>query len=132
MASGKDIRRRIKSINSTKKITRAMEMVSAAKMRRAVASVLAIRPYAHSAWSVLTNLARAFDQRAIGLLEVREVKKVLVVLFASNKGLCGSFNSQMYKKLRDELKNPARLKTNRAGINRIESSVSDEDLVVDF
>ncbi|NTV41030.1 MAG: F0F1 ATP synthase subunit gamma, partial [Candidatus Moranbacteria bacterium] len=61
MASSLDIKRRIRSINSTKKITKAMEMVSAAKMRRAVSSVLAIRPYAHAAWSVLTNLSKAFE-----------------------------------------------------------------------
>ena len=57
----REIKRRIKSVNNTKKITRAMEMVAASKMRRAVAAVLAIRPYAHSAWSVLTNMARAFE-----------------------------------------------------------------------
>jgi F-type H+-transporting ATPase subunit gamma len=51
MASGKDIKRRIKSIKNTGKITRAMEMVSAAKMRRAIASVLQVRAYAHSAWT---------------------------------------------------------------------------------
>ncbi len=99
MASSKDIRRRIKSINNTKKITRAMEMVSAAKMRKAVASVFAIRAYAHSAWSVLTNLARAFAEYNVGLLEKRPVKAVLIVVVTSNKGLCGSFNSKYPKKL---------------------------------
>jgi len=131
MPSGKDIRRRIKSINSTKKITRAMEMVSAAKMRRAVQSVLGIRPYAHAAWSVLTNLARAFETYQQGFLAVREVRKVLVILVTSNRGLCGSFNSQLYKKLRDEIASPEKLKTNRLGVRKIESKTSDADLKID-
>ncbi len=131
MPSGKDIRRRIKSINSTKKITRAMEMVSAAKMRRSVQSVLGIRPYAHAAWSVLTNLARAFETYQQGFLAVREVRKVLVILVTSNRGLCGSFNSQLYKKLRDEIASPEKLKTNRLGMRKIVSKTSDADLKID-
>jgi len=128
----KEIRRRIKSIGNTKKITKAMEMVSAAKMRRAVASVLAIRPYAHSAWSVLTNLARAFESKNKGLLEAREVKSVLILVITSNKGLCGSFNSQIIKKIRQELKEPSRLKINRVGNKKIESKIASENLQVDF
>jgi F-type H+-transporting ATPase subunit gamma len=132
MASTRDIRRRIKSINNTKKITRAMEMVSAAKMRRAVASVIAIRPYAHSAWSVLTNMARAFESVHSGLLEVREVKSVLAIAITANKGLCSSFNAQMIKRLKDEIEDPKNLKINRAGIKKIESKISDADLKIDF
>lgn len=110
MPSSKDIKRRIKSINNTRKITKAMEMVSAAKMRRAVNSVLAIRAYAHSAWSVLTNLARAFSEYNVGLLEKRPVKAVLMVVITSNKGLCGSFNSNIAKKISEQIKNPERLR----------------------
>lgn len=133
MPSGKDIRRRIKSINSTRKITKAMEMVSAAKMRRAVSSVLGIRPYAHSAWSVLTNLARAFEQSmGSGLLEVRPVRSVLVVVVASDRGLCGSFNTQIAKKIKKEIESPEKLKVNRIGNKRIESPVADSELKVDF
>jgi len=132
MASTRDIRRRIKSINNTKKITRAMEMVSAAKMRRAVSSVLAIRPYAHNAWSVLTNLSRAFESTHSGLLEVREVKSVLAVAITANRGLCSSFNSQLIKRMKDEIENPVNLKINRAGIKRIESKISNAELRIDF
>lgn len=128
----KEIRRRIKSVASTKKITRAMEMVSAAKMRRAVASVLAIRPYAHSAWSVLTNLARAFETHGKGLLEVREVKSVLMITINSNRGLCGSFNAQVVRKIKEELANPERLKVNRIGDKKIKSKVKDSELKIDF
>ena len=69
MASGtREIRRRIKSVNNTKKITRAMEMVAASKMRRAVAATLAIRPYAHSAWAVLTISRRLLKNIRRGFL----------------------------------------------------------------
>ncbi|MFZ2226046.1 MAG: ATP synthase F1 subunit gamma [Candidatus Moraniibacteriota bacterium] len=132
MNSARDIKRRIKSINNTKKITRAMEMVSAAKMRRSVASVVGIRPYAHSAWSVLTNLARAFKDHQTGLLEVREVKSVLVIVIASNRGLCGSFNAQVAKKIKDEILNPEKLKINRIGDKKLESTVPNADLKIDF
>jgi len=120
MASSLDIKRRIRSINSTRKITKAMEMVSAAKMRRAVSSVIGIRPYAHSAWSVLTNLARAFEtSENFGLLEVREVKNVLVIAITSNRGLCGSFNAQVFKKIREELSSPEKLFINRIGTKKM-------------
>lgn len=132
MPSSKDIRRRIKSINSTKKITRAVEMISAAKMRRAVASVLGIRPYAHSAWNVLTNLAAAFENYGGGFLEVREVKSILIVAVSSDRGQCGSFNTQIAKKLREEILNPEKLRINHIGKKKIEASVKNEDLKIDF
>jgi F-type H+-transporting ATPase subunit gamma len=132
MPSSRDIRRRIKSVKSTGKITRAMEMVAASKMRKAVASVLAIRPYAHSAWSVLTNLSRAFSETENELLEVREVKKVLAIAITSNRGLCGSFNAQIMRKIKDQVASPEMLKINRMGEKRIESKVADKDLVIDF
>jgi len=128
----KEIRRRIKSISNTRKITKAMEMVSAAKMKRAVTNVLAIRPYAHNAWSVLTNLARAFEAQDAGLLEVREVRSILALVITSNRGLCGAFNSQIVRKLKQELADPSRLKINRVGTKKIESKIPDEDLRIDF
>ena len=121
MANLKDIRRRIKSINNTAKITRAMEMVSAAKMRRATEAALAIRDYARAAWDILTNLSRAFENYNYGLLEVRPVEKVLMVVITSNRGLCGSFNSQILKKIREQLENPRSLAINRVGDKKIES-----------
>lgn len=135
MNSTRDIRRRIKSIKNTQKITRAMEMVSAAKMRRAVSSVLGIRPYAHNAWGVLTNLARAFRQHeelGRGLLEVREVKSVLMIVISSNRGLCGSFNAQVMKKIKEQLRDPKMLKVNRVGNRKIESKIPDSEFKIDF
>jgi F-type H+-transporting ATPase subunit gamma len=130
MASTKDIQRRIKSVGNTQKITRAMEMVSAAKMRKSVASVLAIRPYAHAAWSVLMNLSRAFSEYKNGLLEVREVKKVLAIAVTSNRGLCGAFNSQIAKKIKDEINNPGKLGIIRNGEEKIESV--EKEIEIDF
>ncbi len=110
-----------------------MEMVSAAKMRRAVASVLGIRGYAHAAWSVLTNLARAFElSRGFGFLEVREVRSVLMVVVTSNRGLCGSFNTQVAKKIKEEIASPEKLRINRIGKKKIVSTIKNEDLKIDF
>lgn len=101
MASARDIRRRIKGVKATGKITRAMEMISAVKMRKAVASVLSIRPYAESVIQVLHQLAAVGEDHP--LLEVREVKKELYVVITSNRGLCGAFNSQITKRVRQIL-----------------------------
>ncbi len=109
-----------------------MEMVAASKMRRAVAAVLAIRPYAHSAWSVLTNMARAFENYETPLLAAREVKRILIILVSSNRGLCGGFHSQLARRVAEQVKNPARLKVNRAGGQRIESRVPDSEIEIDF
>jgi F-type H+-transporting ATPase subunit gamma len=132
MANLKDIRRRIKSINNTAKITRAMEMVSASKMRKATESVLAIRDYAHSAWNILGNLSRAFEKYDYGLLEVRPVKKVLVIIITSNRGLCGSFNSQIIKKVIAQIEDPKSLAINRAGKKKIETKIDLSKIQIDF
>ncbi len=104
MASARDIRRRIKGVKGTGKITRAMEMISAVKMRKAVSSVLAIRPYAKSAIALLEQLKRAVGSEEHVLLTERPVKKELYVVITSNRGLCGAFNAQIVKKLRQTLK----------------------------
>ena len=104
MASARDIRRRIKGVKGTGKITRAMEMISAVKMRKAVSSVLAIRPYAQSAIALLEQLKRAVGSEDHVLLTERPVKKELYIVITSNRGLCGAFNAQIVKKLRQTLK----------------------------
>ena len=105
MASARDIRRRIKGVKATGKITRAMEMISAVKMRKAVASVLAIRPYAENVIQVLHQLAAVGEDHP--LLEVRPVGKQLYVVITSNRGLCGAFNSQIVKRVRQILREDA-------------------------
>ncbi|MDP2837921.1 MAG: ATP synthase F1 subunit gamma [Candidatus Moranbacteria bacterium] len=103
MASTRDIRRRIKGVKGTGKITRAMEMISAVKMRKAVSSVLAIRPYAQSAIELLEQLHYAVGSEKHVLLTERPVKKELYVIITSNRGLCGAFNAQIIKRLRRTL-----------------------------
>ena len=103
MASARDIKRRIKGVKGTGKITRAMEMISAVKMRKAVVLVQAIRPYAKSAIELLEQLKRAVGSEEHVLLTERAVKKELYVVITSNRGLCGAFNAQIVKKLRQTL-----------------------------
>jgi F-type H+-transporting ATPase subunit gamma len=93
----KAINRRIKSVKNTKKITKAMEMVAAAKMRKATEAALNTREYASLAWDLLVKLSRK-EEENLPLLKMRPVSKMLVILITSNRGLCGSFNSNIIKK----------------------------------
>jgi len=96
----REIKRRIRSIKNTRQITRAMELVSAAKMRKAVQNALATRTYANLAWQMLTELSSRTDQSHHPLLQKREtLKKVAVVVITSNRGLCGGFNHQLVQKM---------------------------------
>jgi len=99
MASLKDIRRRIASVENTKQVTRAMQMVSAAKLRKAQDRIIGARPYAEKMEEMVRNLAaRVGEDVTHPLLDVREVKNVHLVLFTSDRGLCGSFNTNLIKK----------------------------------
>jgi F-type H+-transporting ATPase subunit gamma len=108
MASTRELRRRIRSVKSTKQITKAMELVSASKMRRASTATIASRPYATRLHDMVSYVLQ--DESLTGshpLLEKREVKKVLIVAIASDRGLAGAYNSTVYKKaiqLQHELK----------------------------
>src|SRR3989338_10038629 len=109
MAGARDIKKRIKSIGNTKKITRAMEMVSAAKMRKAIEAVLKTRTYANLSWATVLNLARGSknkeNQALHPLLAIRsEVKKAAIILITSNRGLCGGFNPSIIKKAIESIK----------------------------
>ena len=98
MASSKIIKNRIRSIKNTKKITKAMELVAASKMKRAVTSTLASRLYAEYSWDVLTSVAKNIEEITHPLFVSREVKNILLVLITSNRGLCGAYNAQVIKK----------------------------------
>ena len=99
MASTKEIKRRVKSVKSTKKITKAMELVAASKMKRAVFSTLASRLYAEYSWEVLTSIAKNAEEINHPLFVERKVKNILLVLITSNRGLCGAYNTQVVKKV---------------------------------
>lgn len=97
MPSLKDIRSRIDSTKNTQQITRAMKMVSAAKLRRAQQNIVSMRPYAHTVLSVIADIA-VTQRVAHPLLSVtREPKKILLVVLSSDRGLCGAFNGNVNK-----------------------------------
>lgn len=98
MPSLKEVRNRITSVSSTQQITSAMKMVSAAKLRRAQDAVTQMRPYAQKLREILENLSASLDSSEGVYSRKREVKKVLVVVITSNRGLCGGFNSSVIKK----------------------------------
>ena len=97
MPSLKAIKKRITSVKNTRQITKAMKMVSAAKLRRAQEAVVAARPYANKVQQVLASLARREEQDAHPLLAQRGQGKALIVLVTSDRGLCGGFNSNVSK-----------------------------------
>lgn len=98
-ANTRDIRRRIKSIKNTAQITNAMQMVAAAKMRKAQAAALAGRPYSDLINKVLVSVRNRTDVALHPLLEVREVKKELVVVISTDKGLCGGLNTNLLREV---------------------------------
>ena len=97
-ASLRDIRKRITSVRSTQQITKAMKMVATAKLRRAQESILATRPYATKMFDVLSSLAARTSPDAHPLLYRREPKRVEVVVFTSDRGLCGAFNMNLIQR----------------------------------
>jgi F-type H+-transporting ATPase subunit gamma len=97
MANTRDIRHRIKSIRNTAQITKAMQMVAASKMRKAQQHALAGRPYAALMNKVLVSLQKRTNPRLHPLLEVRPVKKELILIISTDKGLCGALNTNLFR-----------------------------------
>ncbi|KAF0220843.1 MAG: F-type H+-transporting ATPase subunit [Geobacteraceae bacterium] len=97
MASLKSIKKRIVSVKNTRQITKAMKMVSAAKLRRAQENVVAARPYAKKLGEVLERLAKQQDADTHPLLEKRSAEKALLIVVTSDRGLCGGFNANISK-----------------------------------
>lgn len=105
MATLKELRIRLKSLKNTRKITSAMKMVSAAKLRRAREAAQRSRPYIDKMSEVLQRLQSSSDLPEMPLLEKRDVKKTLYLVFSSDRGLCGGFNNNLFKSLYAEIKN---------------------------
>jgi len=97
MANTRDIRRRIKSVKNTAQITKAMQMVAASKMRKAQQAALAGHPYSQVLNRVLVSLRDMVSADSHPLLEVRPIKKTLVLLVTSDKGLCGALNTNVLR-----------------------------------
>lgn len=100
MANLKEVRGRIVSVNSTKQITAAMKMVSAAKLRRAQDAITRMRPYAEKLQTILGNVSASLDGNEGAYSVQREVKRVLLVPIVSNRGLAGAFNTQVFRLVR--------------------------------
>jgi len=106
-----DIRRRIRSVKNTQQITKAMKMVSAAKLRRAQDAMFAARPYARKMLEVLNSLATRANPESHPLLQEHGDEKVLLVVVTSDKGLCGGFNANIVRaamRFLEEQASPAR------------------------
>lgn len=104
MATLREIRRRIVGIKSTQQITKAMKMVAAARLRRAQEAILNFRPYANTINLLLENLTSVITDYDHPLIKGREIKKITLVLVTSDRGLCGSFNSNLLRYAEDYIK----------------------------
>jgi F-type H+-transporting ATPase subunit gamma len=98
MAAAKEIRTKIKSIKNTQKITRAMEMVAASKMRRAQERMAASKPYAQRIREVIGHLANANTDIELPYTKVRPVKRAGIIIVSSDRGLCGGLNNNLFKR----------------------------------
>ena len=103
MANLKDIRNRIKSVQSIQKVTRAMKMVAAAKLRKSQERMEQARPYAQRLEEIIQSLLPDVDRNMLDLLDVRDVKRLAFVVVTSDRGLAGSFNTTIIKKAEKEI-----------------------------
>ncbi len=99
MATLREIRRRIASVKSTQKITKAMKMVAAAKLRKSQENILNARPYAYKLGALIKHLAASEEAKNNPLISPREVKKVLLVVVTADRSLCGAFNSNIIRRV---------------------------------
>jgi len=104
MPSGKEIRTKIKSVENTRKITKAMEMVAASKMRKAQDRMRAARPYGEKIRRMAANLSHALTDYRHPFLAQRELKRVGLILVTSDKGLCGGLNSNLFRQVITRMK----------------------------
>lgn len=109
--SVKEVKRKIKSINSTRQVTKAMELVSTSKMKKAVNQAISLRAYGYLAFNILSKLSKK-HAKTHQFFQTREVKNVLMVLFTTDKGLCGGLNANLCKKLVNVLQNIEKDKKN--------------------
>lgn len=105
MAEMREIKRRIKSVDNTRQITKTMEMVAGAKIKKAQDSIEKARPYASKMIEVLSNVSGRVDEKKYPLLDVHEpVKHTTIVVFTSDRGLCGAFNANVIRRAEELIK----------------------------
>jgi F-type H+-transporting ATPase subunit gamma len=97
LATLKEIKKRMTAVKSTQKITKAMKMISATKLKKAQDRIIATRPYAYKMSELLSHLVTASESISNPLMTEREVKKKLLVIVSGDRGMCGSFNSNLIK-----------------------------------
>ncbi len=131
MANLRDIRRRIKSVKNTAQITRAMQLVAAAKMKKAQDQAVAGRDYADLLNQVLVNLKENTGEEAHDLLEKREGGRELVLVISTDKGLCGALNTNLGKKIRAEVSPDAHFVTVGRKL-RLQLGKAGREMVADF
>ena len=127
MASVQDIKRRVRSVQNTRKITRAMELVAAAKLRRAQTRIEAMRPYAERMQELMVGVARASTSlKGLPLLQRRDVRKAAILPLTGDRGLAGAFNAQVLRhalaldrQLRAEGKRVRWLAAGRKGVSTL-------------
>ncbi len=113
--SVKEVKRKIKSINSTRQVTKAMELVSTSKMKKAVSQAVNLRAYGYLAFNILSKLSSKYS-KTHKYFQKRDVKNVLMILFTTDKGLCGGLNANLCKKL----------------VNTLQILEKDKDIKIDF
>jgi F-type H+-transporting ATPase subunit gamma len=104
MASGKEIRSKIKSVKNTQKITRAMEMVAASKMRRAQERMAATRPYAENIRRVISHLTQAHPEYRHPYMVERPIKRAAIIVVSTDRGLCGGLHINLFKTVIGEIR----------------------------
>ncbi len=109
MATSKEIKRRVKSIRDTIQITKAMEMIASVKLRKSNLAMQKSRDYVQSSYDLLNNLCSAESLQAHSLIQKRKTQKIALICIASDKGLAGSFNTDIFKKTRDFLNSEKKL-----------------------
>ncbi|MFZ1703923.1 MAG: ATP synthase F1 subunit gamma [Saprospiraceae bacterium] len=139
----KEVRERIKSVQSTQQITKAMKMVSAAKLRRAQMAITEMRPYANRLDRMMKNIVAKMDgDISSPFVDKRDPSKVALIIITSNRGLCGAFNSNIIKEAIAKIENEyAVQKQNKSislifvgkkGFDVLKKRYPDQNLVIDF
>ncbi len=103
MAAGKEIRGKIKSVENTRKITKAMEMVAASKMRKAQDRMRAARPFTEKVRSIAANLGHANPEYVHPFMELNDAKGIAYIVVTTDKGMCGGLNSNVLRVLTQKL-----------------------------
>jgi F-type H+-transporting ATPase subunit gamma len=114
----KEVRLRIKSVQSTQQITKAMKMVSAAKLRRAQDAITQMRPYAEKLQEMLGNIIGSADGDIAGALSTeRPIEKVLIIAVSSDRGLCGGFNGNIWKQVRNAVEERYKTQADKGNVH---------------